>query len=520
MTNKTIPIIDLFAGPGGLGEGFSSLTDKFRIKLSIEKDKNAHQTLELRSFTRQFKNDELPEEYYELLREKNLIKREEKRIFLFDKYSEQAKVAKDEAWLCELGSPKYPTNLVDSRIVQALNGSTDWLLIGGPPCQAYSLVGRSRVGGINKEDHRVYLYKEYLRIIAKHHPSVFVMENVKGLLSAKVGEQKVFDWILRDLRKPSSVFENHKAPEYKIYSLTKTPDSFDSLGNPCYKKNTDYLIKSEDYGVPQKRHRVILLGIRNDIDIQPDILRKLAEEISLKSIINDLPKIRSGISKSLISSSTVNGRKKHVYKKVTNSNENWLKLIKSFRHEIVDLNGFSNDLESEIPDSYGGEFIKCKTPSKANPLRAWYDDQKLGGACNHESRSHLVQDLKRYLFAAIYTEHYQRFPRMQDFAEHQKELLPDHASAESGKFNDRFRVQLPDQAATTVTSHISKDGHYFIHYDPNQCRSLTVREAARIQTFPDNYLFCGPRTAQFQQVGNAVPPYLAFQIAGLVEKIF
>lgn len=521
MKKKEVPIIDLFAGPGGLGEGFSSLKNSFDIKLSIEKDENAHQTLELRSFARQFNKGRLPDEYYELLREPSLDRRKLKRADLFEKYPKQAKAAKQEAWLCELGHPSFPSDDVDSRISRALNGSKNWLLIGGPPCQAYSLVGRSRVGGIDKEDHRVYLYKEYLRIIAKHHPSVFVMENVKGLLSAKVGEEKVFDWILRDLRKPGSVFNGHNSPEYKVYSLTKLPDSYDGRGNPLYENATDYLIKSEAYGIPQKRHRVILLGIRSDLIVNPSILKKASKEVSLESIIEDLPKIRSGISKSLVSSSIVKGRKKHVYEKVENTDENWTKLTKQFRQEIVSWNGFAKNIKkAKRPSSLGSEFMECNTPSETNPLSAWYKDKKLGGVCNHESRSHLVQDLKRYLFAAIYTEHYKRFPRMQDFAEHQKELLPDHASAESGKFNDRFRVQLPGEAATTVTSHISKDGHYFIHYDPDQCRSLTVREAARIQTFPDNYLFCGPRTAQFHQVGNAVPPYLAFQVAQLVGEIF
>jgi DNA (cytosine-5)-methyltransferase 1 len=167
----------------------------------------------------------------------------------------------------------------------------------------------------------------------------------------------------------------------------------------------------------------------------------------------------------------------------------------------------------------GSEYLECKTPSKNNPLHGWYADPLLKGVCNHISRTHLTQDLMRYMFSSLYAAEYKRFPRLHEYNEHSKELLPDHKSALTGKFADRFRVQLPNEPATTITSHISKDGHYFIHYDSEQCRSLTVREAARIQTFPDNYLFCGSRTEQYHQVGNAVPPLLAYQIAQIVIKL-
>jgi len=525
---NSIPIIDLFAGPGGLGEGFSSVFDEgkriFDIKLSIEKDENAHRTLQLRAFTRQFEHGNLPEEYYELLRETDLNKREELKIRLFEIYPKQSEQAKKEAWLCELGESNFPGKLIDKRIKNELKAQKNWLLIGGPPCQAYSMAGRSRVGGIKSGDHRVFLYKEYLRIIAVHHPAVFVMENVKGLLSAKVDGEKMFDCILNDLQDPSSVFEKTKSPKYKVYSLSEEAESFDDLGNPIYKDNRDFLIQAEHFNVPQKRHRVILLGIREDIDVIPNILTKGLQEVSLKSIIGDLPKLRSGLGRSIISSKTVNGKKKRVYKKEIDSAENWEKSISNYRKEIYSWEGFKSNKKLSIikssTEGTGSEFVRCTTPNESNPLKHWYKDEKLNGVSNHQTRTHLMEDLKRYLFASTYAEKNKRFPRLKDYEEHSAELLPDHVSAKSGKFADRFRVQMPDCAATTVTSHISKDGHYFIHYDPDQCRSLTVREAARIQTFPDNYLFCGPRTAQYHQVGNAVPPYLAFQIADIVNGIF
>lgn len=524
-----IPVIDIFAGPGGLGEGFSSVIRRnrrvFDVKLSIEKDANAHKTLKLRSFFRKFPINQAPPEYYDMIMQSDPEKREQLRIQLFEKYKVQAQEANEEAWHAELGHKDFPPELIDSRIEKALNRATNWVLIGGPPCQAYSLVGRSRRqwgDQLDNEDKRVHLYKEYLRIIAEHHPGVFVMENVKGLLSSRLDGVRMFDLIKRDLRDPSSVFTNKNSPGYKIFSLTTETHDYED-GQPLYCSDTDYLIRSEEYGVPQKRHRIILLGIREDILVIPETLDKSEKSVTLAEIICDLPKIRSGINRSFERSEVVDGKKKRIYRNEHDSDKNWLKLINSFRKEIISWNGFAKYYPSagitNPGNGIGSEFVPCKTPSKENPLFAWYYDPKMKGAANHESRSHLVEDLKRYMFSSMFTKIYKRFPRLHEFEKHSIKLLPDHENAKSGKFADRFRVQVPDQPATTVTSHISKDGHYFIHYDPDQCRSLTVREAARIQTFPDNYLFCGSRTAQYHQVGNAVPPFLANQIAEIVYKI-
>ena len=142
--------------------------------------------------------------------------------------------------------------------------------------------------------------------------------------------------------------------------------------------------------------------------------------------------------------------------------------------------------------------------------------KKLDGYFNHESRSHMDTDLKRYFFNVIYSDVKDKSPLLADYPEL---LLPEHKNTKSGNHKDRFRTVLKHLPGKTITSHISKDGHAYIHYDPKQCRSLTVREAARIQSFPDNYYFCGHRTQQYHQVGNAVPPYLAYQIAGIVHQI-
>jgi DNA (cytosine-5)-methyltransferase 1 len=519
MSTKQVPLIDLFAGPGGLGEGFTSVVDKennrfFRIALSIERDEFAHKTLTLRSFLRQFPVKKFPKEYYQFVRgEINDVEE------LYNLYPEQIKKARLEAWKFSLGNSRDHKE-IDKRIWEGLEGEKNFVLIGGPPCQAYSLVGRARRKegeGLNKEDERVYLYREYYRILAVHQPPVFIMENVKGILSSQVEKKGIFKQLINDLQNPVESYKKLQGNEdvakskirYKIYSLVKKPHEYDLIDEtPLFDPN-DFVIHAEKYGIPQTRHRVILLGIRSDINITPEILQKHSETVPVEKVLYGLPPLRSGLSK------TKDGKQEwklalEEIKKTGIKNEVepgvWKKMLDAINNlSLPRKDRGANFIETEIKNSYNS---------------TWYLDGKLRGISNHETRSHIKEDLYRYLFVSCFASVKGYSPKLSDFP---ALLLPKHLNVgkgvEENKFADRFRVQLYGQPSKTVTSHISKDGHYFIHPDSGQCRSLTVREAARIQTFPDNYYFCGPRTQQFHQVGNAVPPLLAFQIAGLVSRI-
>lgn len=164
----------------------------------------------------------------------------------------------------------------------------------------------------------------------------------------------------------------------------------------------------------------------------------------------------------------------------------------------------------------GGRWMAKTETSDAVPdhLKSWLTDRRLDGILNHGVRDHMAPDLVRYAFASAFAKAHGYSPR--GAAEFPAALYPKHQNWKSGKFVDRFKVQISGSPSSTITSHLSKDGHYFIHPDPSQLRSLSVREAARLQTFPDNYFFEGSRGAQFKQVGNAVPPWMARQIAAVV----
>lgn len=512
LDNRHFPIVDLFAGPGGLGEGFSS-HDLFRILVSAEMDPSAHATLRLRAF-------------YRILKRKNSAGLAAYYDFCNYGTPFPKSLALDRAWLeasheaQQLTLGKAEDNLKLDQLIQAGGVSPDktWVLIGGPPCQAYSLVGRARNRGKvdykPEEDHRHFLYKEYLRIIQKYRPAIFVMENVKGILSSSVNGERIFNTILQDLVDPDRALgQPQSAVGYRIYSLSH-PVSFDRSTDPSTVDPKKFIVKAENYGIPQARHRVILLGVREDIDVRE--IRPLVPApsfIAVRDALLGLPARRSHLSrKADIADEWLTVVAKHFSDLEKAARKRKLNdLSDAFLMHSKRLNG---DLSTgELRSS------KVNNTSRMDPLSIWYNDPALKVWLNHEVRGHMPSDLLRYAYAAVYAEVNGRSPTGHTEFDLLEQLRPAHANWESGKFSDRFRVQRANSPSTTITSHISKDGHYFIHPDPAQCRSLSVREAARLQTFPDNYFFQGNRTQQFHQVGNAVPPLLARKIAEIVLSI-
>ena len=472
---RPIPIVDLFAGPGGLGEGFESFSDhkgqQFKICLSIEKDPYACKTLRLRAFHRNLRRGSLRDlyEYYRLPEEK-LLKE------IIKKYNYEWNAAENTARQHEMSVENRKATR--SMICEKIKDSQKWVLVGGPPCQAYSLVGRARRTNETRKkfesDHRHTLYEEYLDILKHFHPSVFIMENVKGILSATHKGDGIFQRICGDL----------SSAGYELHALSGAP-ARDAQGSWIA---DSFVVRAEEHGVPQARHRVFILGVQKELRVSPGLLEASGASIGISAALAGIPALRSRIS----------------------TNDTDLKWKKA-RDFGIKFTGRKCYLKT--PSSSGAEFVKSKSAAEG-----FLGDKALGGIPNHQSRSHIEEDIERYAFAASFAMIHGRSPKIIDFPD---ELKPDHKNIhhEEVPFTDRFKVQLEKRPSSTITSHISKDGHYYIHPDPAQARSLTVREAARLQTFPDNYRFEGPRTEQYKQVGNAVPPLLAKKIAKIVSGL-
>lgn len=383
-----IPVIDLFAGPGGLSEGFSAHrgTCRFRVALSVEKDAAAHRTLELRSFFRQFASGQAPEFYYRYIRGEDVTRNE-----LFGAFPDAARAARTVAWHTTLGEAPMPE--VVGRVEGALGGAGHWVLLGGPPCQAYSIAGRARMKGMErfKTDHRHTLYREYLKILAAFQPTVFVMENVKGILSSRHQDEAIFGRILEDMRFPWGALSEMDRVEvptpvymhgYRIFSFS-TPAQSEMQLRPA-----DYVIESERYGLPQKRHRVILLGIRDDYNALPPALETAGGRVTVRDVISGLPTLRSRLSKGDVDGATwvrsvVKGRRQ-------------MKAGGTGLAEAIDvaLSSMASGLDG------GSRFVRGGEPPQA--LAGWLWDPSVGGTIQHETRAHMSSDLHRYFFATCF----------------------------------------------------------------------------------------------------------------------
>ena len=397
--------IDLFAGAGGLSEGF--VRAGFNPIAHVEIDKNACDTLQTRNAYYYLKKKKDLGIYYDYLR-KSISKQElfQELSFLEQNVIHHA-IGEDNS-------------KIFNRIDEKLHNKNIDLIIGGPPCQAYSVVGRYRLLKSKDEDPRNLLYKEYAKFLKKYKPKVFVFENVLGLLSAEKGKY----------------FNNLK--KY-----------FKSIGY-----DLDYrVLNASEFGVLQDRKRVIIIGWRKDLDFSYPIFDFKENHNSVKDILLDLPFLNPGDNEPI-----------SFYSKENNS---YLK------------NAFIRE-ESEF-------------------------------VTQHITRQHNQRDLKIYKIAI---EKWLNEKKRLNYPDLPNELKT-HKNESS--FIDRFKVVNVNGFSHTVLAHIAKDGHYYIYPSLEQIRSLSVREVARIQSFPDNYYFEGGRTAAFKQIGNAVPPLMAYEIAKKIK---
>jgi DNA (cytosine-5)-methyltransferase 1 len=403
-------VLDLFAGAGGFSEGF--IRAGCEMVGHIEMEKNACSTLVTRMIYHALRELDKQDEY------KRYVLGEVSRDELIEKYNLQWE--RDSVICAKIGKDNYRDLIAQIRA--RLNGESLDVIIGGPPCQAYSYIGRARDKDGMKKDDRNFLYKYYVEFLKAFNPKVFIFENVPGLITA--GKGKYLDDMRRLMKKAG--YET----EYKI-------------------------INAADFGVPQNRKRVILIGWNRSSGLKEyPTLSEVKRIYTVKDFLAGLPSVRAGGGKAI--------QKFSQQKKL-----------------LEELSILDNDFK----------FLM-----------------------DHYTRPHTKQDLEIYRLAVRAKQKginikYNQLPKK----------LKTHNNESS--FLDRFKVvDISAASSHTIVAHIAKDGHFYIHPDIAQNRSLTVREAARLQTFPDNYKFEGIRGPQFKQIGNAVPPVLSTFLAKTLLK--
>lgn len=395
--------IDLFAGCGGLTEGFAQ-TELYETKACVEWESAQCENLKKR------------------LKDKWNIRDSSNRVIRFD-------IQRTEELIRGFSDQEYGT----SRGLAAMVGNSLDMVIGGPPCQAYSIAGRIRDEFGMRNDYRNYLFESYLKIVEHFCPKAFVFENVPGILSAKPGGVPIVELI---------------------------QEQFANAGYVILPDLRKAVIEVAEYGVPQKRKRVIILGLKQSVygEEALNMLDKFYSEI--------LPSYKHGERKTL-------------------------------RDAIGDLPGLYP--MTEIKTINGRKTSHSVSETKIK---------------NHVSRYHNPRDIG--IFKLLADDIIRGTNKYVSIAA-RKELYTAHTGHTSNIH--KYNVLTWDEPSTTIPAHLCKDGLRHIHPDPKQARSITVREAARIQTFPDDYEFVGAMTGQYKMIGNAVPPEFARRLALAIHEL-
>ena len=415
MKNKKLTFIDLFAGCGGLSEGFI-MSGKYDALAHVEWEIPMVRTLRSRLEKKwKHSNEDAFKRvlHFDIQKTDELINGNwgEEAIKIFGETNHKAVI------------DKGLRGLVGKRVVD--------LVIGGPPCQAYSVAGRAQDKNSMKDDYRNYLFESFTKVVEEFQPSVFVFENVPGMLSASPGNKKVTE----------RIFEYFDEHGYDI----KRPEELKSV-----------VQSASDFGVPQKRNRVIIVGIRRGSKTEDFNLKKIYSAIdrqkiktptTLRQAISHLPKFKP--SKEIVKR---NGRK--------------------FSHIPINKDEFIEE--------------------------------------NHKPRFHNDRDVK--VFEEWVLKNMNKRP-MDERIQFYNSLL-----GKSSK-HAKYRNLEWDKPSQTIVAHLYKDGLMFIHPDADQARSITVKEAALIQSFPNDFEFTESMGYNYKMIGNAVPPLMAKKIALAIAEV-